>query len=623
MLTRKVACVDLTNGTVKVEEVPLEWRRKFLGGRGITAYLLNKLVTADMDPMSPDNPLIVGVGLLSGVPGFGTGRFSIGGLSPESGNLGESSIGGHFGAEMRMAGFDFIVVTGRSNIPCYLWVTNDRIEIHDARHLWGKDTWETQVQIRKDHRDERVRSIVIGPAGENLVQFACVLSGPKDAAGKTGMGCLMGSKNLKAVAARGSKDLRIAHPAELEKHFKEQIDILVTRKWARALGRLGTPLLLAVAGEGGWLSAKKEQERAVDKGEPMYAEKFLPYSHGMSACFGCAVHCRHRHYVKDGKYAGTRGEGPDNGMMGLNDTLGNRDPEAALYINNLSNRLGLGSGLSAMLSLAYELYQRGIITDKETGGPLVPGDVDAAVKLMADIAHRKGLGDVLADGSKALKRLPPESADHIHAIKGLLTTDSSGRAVKSFAFAQAVSTLGGHAHRNRPGIDVLGLPAEALKKLYGGYVSPSFRAYEGKALMIWWHEMLNSVCDGMGFCRFLTVFNSPNAPQYAEFADMARLAAGLEFTVDELKEIAERIYTTERLFLIKRGAGDRKDDALPERWFKEELKGGVAVDDILDREKFEQFLDEYYQHHGWDNNGHPTPELMKKLDLVGIAPANL
>lgn len=611
MLSRKIAYVDLAHGTVRQEEIPLEWRRQYLGARGINMSLLYRLTRSTTDPLGPENPLIFGVGLLTGSLGFGTGRFNITALSPTCGNLGDSNCGGHFGPHLKYAGFDHLVITGQSPTPVYLSVTNDRIEIKDAGRLWGKDTWETQRSIKEENRDERVQVAAIGPAGENLVRLACVMTGPKDAAGRTGLGAVMGSKKLKAVAVRGSKDITLAHPQELLAYSGEQTATLMTRKWIKALGRLGTPLLFSVAHHGGWVGNQPGQDPK--QSEALYADNLLPYSVGMAACGGCAVHCRHRHLIPKGRFAGTRGEGPEYGaVMGVGSEVGNFDLEAIIYASNLCNRLGLDVTLSGrMIEFAMELYREGIIDQDFVGRPLVGGDVEVLLETLEDMAYRRGFGDILADGPFALKRLPKEAAHYLCLIKNMPAGPPGWGVVRSFSMAMAVSSLPAHAHRNRPGIDVLQLPADVLEKLYGGPVSSDFREYEGKSRMVWWHEMLNAICDALGCCRFQTAFNSPNAPKYEEYRELIRLSAGLDFSIDELKEIGERTYTTERLLLSRFGVGSRKDDLLPERWTSEPGPGQ------LDKARHEEFLDEYYALHGWDSNGHPTAELMERLGIEG------
>ncbi len=621
----------MTAQTIVKEDVPVEWRQKYLGARGINNFLLYSLADPSIDPMGPDNPFIVGTGLFTGLPGFGTGRFNICAISPETGNYGDSNIGGHFGPEMKYAGFDHLVIRGKASSPVYLMITNNEIQIRDAKHLWGKDTWETQVALKKDCSDERVRAITIGVAGENLVRMAQIISGPKDAAGKFGLGCVMGSKNLKAIAARGTMDVTFSDPKGLLSYYKEQTDILMGRKWIDSLGKLGTPLMQRISysypryqGEayGGKKPAgldgkpddsrkpavaKREQAAAKSSAQGIgrvFAEDLLPYSVGMSACMGCAVHCRHRHLIKDGPYA-TRGEGPEWGMLGSG-----IDAKSTIYVADKCNLLGLRAD---KLRFAQSLLENGIISEDDIGYPLRQDNLEDKMALLEDIAHRRGFGDILADGSFALKRLPAEAAKYMPMIKNYPCNLSPG-GVKSFALQIGVSSLPTHIHRSRPGIDILGLPQEVFDKVYGRHIPTDYTSYEGRSYMIWWHEVLYAVCDSLGLCRFQTVFNSPNCPQYAEYSELIRLSLGWDMPVDELRQIGERIYTTERLLLGKFEVGSRADDYPPDSWFT-----GGREWARLDKDKYNTFLDEYYQLHGWGADGIPTKDSINKLEISEAA----
>ena len=620
ILCQKIAYIDLSRGTVDMEVVPLEWHRRFLGARGINMHLISRLTKADTDPLGPDNPLIIGLGLITGLPGFGSGRYNITALSPLTGpsknrpNIGDANIGGHFGHEMRHTGFDYLVITGQSPKPVYLLITNDHIEIKDASHLWGLDTWETQKVIQREHRDERMRSLCIGPAGENVARMACIITGPKDAAGGSGMGAVMGSKKLKAIAARGSKDLAVAHPDELLRYFQEQQDILMERKWIKALGRLGTPLMLAIAVAGGYGAGDEKtlMGKAKEEAKGVFAENLLPYSLGHSACAGCAVHCRHRYLVAEGPYAGARGEGPEYGALhALGLALRITDPKEVLYLNGLVNKLGLPTQTGIHVAQAIKLYEEGIIDDTMVDRPLKFGDIALYESLLNDIAYRRGIGDILADDKFGYDRLPPEAQKYrLSSIKGAHNVVDWGLTVREFVFGQITSSLPGHVHRSRTGLGVLGLPAEVMQKIYDGHpVSPDKHSFDGKAYMTWWHEILYAVCDAVGCCQFQTVMNSPNAPKYEEYSKLIYLATGLDMPVPYLREVGERIYTQERMLLWRFGFGEREHDRVPQGWIH-------SREQEEERKKFDGLLDEYYELHGWDATGHPRPETLKRLGLL-------
>jgi len=617
VLDRKIAFIDLTAGTTRITPIPLDLRKKFLGGRGINMALLSRFYSRDLDPFSPDNPLIFGAGLLSGTLGFGS-RASITSKSPESSHLGDANMGGDFGAELVKAGFGHLVITGKSPGPIYLLVEDGAVTIRDARGLIGLDTFETQRKIRHELGDERVRIACIGPAGENLVRFACVRSGLKNAAGRTGMGAVMGSKNLKAVAVRGTLDIKIGDPDGYLRYYLLQLRRLMATKWAAALGRQGTPLLFKYANAMGFLSVRNNQFTAVgERGRLLEAEALDAYSTGMLSCFGCPVHCRHRFAIGEGEYRGMTGEGPEYASIGsLGSKLGIFDLDRVLYAVDLCNRYGLDTiSLGTYLAWAMELYQRGLVGREVTGMTLEWGNGEAALELIRLIAERKGFGGILAEGPYASRVLGSASRKYLLAVKNFPIEMTDERLPKSFALGLATSSRGACHMRSRPSIDVIGLPEAVLRRIYGGPVSPDLASYSGKGRMVWWHELLNAVADSLGICRFQTVFSSPHALHYPQFSRLIALAAGLTATPSELKKAGERICTLERTMLARDGLS-RKDDTVPARYFDEPVPEGPARGAVLSREGFDPMLDEYYRLHGWDDDGVPKRDTLKRLELM-------
>jgi len=618
VLDRKIAFIHLHNGSIEIAPISLDLRRKFLGGRGVNMYLLSKFYSSSLDPFSPENPLIYGAGLLTGTLGFGS-RINITSKSPESGHLGDSNMGGDFGAELIKAGLSHLVITGKSKRPVYLFIKNGEIEIRDGQKLKGLDTVKTQKKIRLELGDEKVQVACIGPAGENLVRYSAIRSGMKNSAGRTGMGAVMGSKNLKAVAVRGSLDIKISDPKKYLKYYFTNMKKLMETKWVQALGKYGTPLLFQYANAMGFLSVRNNQYTTVgDQGHYLEAKALEPYSTGMLSCFGCPAHCRHRFSIEEGRYKGTKGEGPEYASIGsLGTKLGNLDLENIIYATELCNLYGLDTiSTGSYIAWAMELFQRGIIDQERTKVPLDWGDGASILELIHQIAQRKGFGNILAEGPFAKEVFGQASQDYLLEIKNLPIEMTDERLPKSFALGMATSTRGACHMRSRPSLDVLELPEEVLKKIYGGPVSNRFSSYSGKGRMVWWHELLNAVCDALGFCRFLTVFSSPHAPQYQQFSKLIALSTGLSFTPKDLRTIGERIYTLERMMLIKDGFS-RQDDTLPKRYFNEPISEGPAQGQVILRKEFNKILDKYYRLHGWDENGVPKKNTLKRLGIGG------
>jgi len=617
---RKAAYVDLTTGKIAAKPIPREVRQLFLGGRGIDMHLLYNHVKPEVDPLSPENVLFVGTGLLCGIPALGSGRCDIAAKSPITGGVGDSNIGGFFAPELRLAGFDHLVISGKAEKPVYLWINDGNVEIRDASHLWGKDTFETQDMIRDDNEDEEIKSLVIGVAGENLVRFANIMTGMKNSAGRTGMGCVMGSKNLKAIAARGTMDIEFSYPEELLDYCKEMNDMIMKTRWARAQSKWGSLIIYSNTNTTGLIRTRNFQLNRLDEGEDLEPENMDRYTIGMSGCYGCTVHCRHRYVLREGPYAPIFGEGPEYTSLGAFGTMIDcKKMETILVANHMVNKYGLDTlETGGLIAWAMELYEKEIIDGKDTAGlKLEWGDEEVLFELITQIAHRKGFGNVLADGFKtAIAKIGKGSEYYAIQIKGMSNLHSDERPTPSLALGIATSTRGADHLRSRPAIDLYGLPEEVLQEIYGAPVSSDYTSYEGKSRMVWWQELLYAVTDSLGICKYQTVFCAVHAPKWEEFTKLIQLATGMEFTKAQLMEAGERIYTTERMFNLREGFS-RKDDALPERYFKEPTPVGlpIAKGKKIDRDKFEKMLSEYYALHGWDENGLPKKETLEKLGL--------
>ncbi|MFX0148311.1 MAG: aldehyde ferredoxin oxidoreductase family protein [Candidatus Hodarchaeota archaeon] len=615
-----MAYINLTTKEITIKDIPKSIRTKFLGGRGINMYLLYNYLLPGIDPLSPENILLVGSGLLTGIPALGSGRCDIAAKSPITGAIGDSNIGGFFAPEMRMAGFDHLVITGKAEKPSYLFIHDDEIEILDADYIWGKDTFETQSLIRMKHGDEEIKSLVIGKAGENLVHFANIRTGMKNSAGRTGMGCVMGSKNLKALAARGTLDIKFAYPDELLLYSKEVIDKVMKNRYSRAASRWGTLVIYSTTNTTGLIRTRNFQLNQLEQGWDIEPEEMDKYTIGMSGCYGCPVSCRHRYTLKEGAFAPIFAEGPEYTSLGAFGTMVDcKKMETILIANHLVNKYGLDTlETGGLIAWAMELYEKGIINEKITDGlKLDWGNETVLFDLIKKIAYREGFGNILADGFKvAIAKIGKESKYYAIEVKGMSNLHSDERPTPSLALGIVTSTRGADHLRGRPAIDLYGLPEDFLEEIYGGKMSSDYRSYEGKSRMVWWQELLYAVTDSLGTCKFQTVFLAVHAPKWEEFSKLVYLASGMEFSVSELMQIGERIYTIERMFNNREGFS-RKDDNLPERYFEEATPIGLPrVQGLnIDREKFEKLLDEYYVLHGWDNNGVPTKETLEKLEL--------
>jgi len=630
-LNRKIAYIDLDKEEIKIEPIPVEWRKKFLGGRGLDAYLLYKNAPKGCDPLGPDNVAIISAGLLVGTMASASARTHVMAKSPLTNLLGSANMGGFFAPEMRWAGFDHFVIRGKANRPVYLYVRDGEIEIRDANKVWGAGVYDTQEIIRQELEDEETQILCIGQAGENLVRFATVMTGRKNAAGRTGMGAVLGSKNLKAIACRGSMDIELSRPEEALEYNKEVIDQVISTKVSQIMQRWGTGFIYGVTNTTGLVRTRNFQYNQLPNSEDIECENLDKYSIGVDGCFGCQVHCRHRYRIKEGEYAGTYAQGPEYTSQGaFGAEVGCRSMNTVLTGNHLVNDYGMDTlEVGSMIAWAMELYEKGIITDKDTNGlKLEWGNDDAVLETVKQMAFREGIGDILADGPlPAAKKIGPESMKYLIHVKGMSNLHSDERPTPSLALNVAVSSRGADHLRGRPAIDLYNLPSKVLDNVYrnpDGYEGPltnSYSEYEGKPRMVMWQELVYMAVDCLGVCKYHTVFLSPNHPSFTEFTKLIRLNTGLEFSELDLWNIANRCYTIERLYNLREGM-TRKDDWLVDRYFDEPTKLGlpVARGKTIDREKFTVMLDEYYKLHEWDKKGVPTAKLLEQLEISDLWP---
>ena len=643
-LNRKIGYIDLTSGHIETKAIPLDVRKKFIGGRGLDAYLLYNHTKKGCDPLGPDNVFIISGGLLCATLASATSRCHVMGKSPLTGLLGSANMGGFFTPEMAWAGFHHLVVKGKAKHPVYIYVHNGEIEIRDAREIWGKSVTDTQWAIREDLADQEVKSAVCGPAGENLVRYANVMTGIKNAAGRSGMGAVMGSKNLKAVAAKGTMDIQIAHPAEALEFNKRFIEQITGAKVNQTMGTLGTPFIWGATNSWGGVRCRNFQYNQceyADDIEPERLDEIAEETMGpyhMTGCFGCQVHCRAQYKIPEGPYAGRYDEGPDYTAQaafgGETDT-----PRATTVLvgNHLTNQYGVDNlEIGSTISWAMELYEEGILTNKDTDGvDLRFGNDEAVIEMIDRICFRKGyLGDLLAEGGiLASKKIGKGSFDYLIQVKGMQNLQSDERATPGLALNIATASRGSDHLRSRPAIDLYHLPEDVLRRIYSnpvpydGPLSSKHTAYEGKAWPVFWQENCFMGVDCLGICKYHTTFLGATLPNYEDWSKVLYYNCGLEMTPEELWQASWRANMMERLFNLREGLQRedlKKGDMLNHRYFDEPAKRGApgVIGQHLDKEKFRKMIDEFYEYKGLDKEGNPKPEVLKELGL-GNEPSHL
>lgn len=593
----KLLRVNLTAGTCTVEKINEAWARDFIGGRGLASKYLCDEVAPTVDPTGPDNKLIFAVGPLTGTYGAANGRYMVVTKSPLTGTIASSNSGGYFPSELRYAGYDLIIFEGKSPYPVYLQIHNQNVKLADAAFLWGKSTAQTEDLIRqKFHGDAKVACI--GPAGENGVHFANIMNDKHRAAGRSGVGLVMGIKNLKAVAVRGNGGVKIADPIAYRAAALDSYGLLKANPvTSQGLPALGTPVLVNIINQSGAMPTNNFQFDTFDGAEDISGEKLVEtYLKRNKSCMGCIIGCGRVTKLSNDKYQGS-GEGPEyETIWALGAACGVRDLAAVTKANYLCNEYGMDTiTAGSTVACAMELFEKGLISEQEVGMPIPFGDGDAMVKLIELAGKNEGFGKKIALGSYRLAEsygVPELSM----TVKKLEFPAYDGRGLQGMALQYATSNRGAcHVRGYLVSPEILGLPEK---------LDP--QTIEGKASWTKIFQDFTAVVDSAGICLFTTF--GIGAPQVTRFYNAA---TGTNCTDEEIMQIGERIWNLERKFNLKAGI-DPAQDTLPKRLLSEPiadgpLKGAVA--------RLPEMLPEYYQLRGWSAKGIPTAEKLKSLGL--------
>lgn len=589
--------VDLSKDKITEEKIGEKTIQKFLGGRGLGVKILYDETKAGMDAFDAENRVIFMTGYATGTPVPLSGRFHVVTKSPLTGGIGDSNCGGQFGPKLRFAGYEGIIFQGKADEPVYLYIEDGHAELKDASRMWGKGTWTTEDMIREEvGRD--VNIVSIGPAGENKVMQAAIINDKHRAAGRTGVGAVMGSKNLKAIAVKGNRKPEIQDEAKL-KEAVENIRKIVRENpvTGESLPKYGTAVLVNIINETGGFPTRNFRtgvfEKAADISGERIAETVLVKK---KACWGCIVACGRVSRVKTPPYQ-VDGEGPEyETAWSLGAMCGINDLNAVTKAHNLCDDMGMDPiSFGSTVACAMELYEKGKIPEEKLGGMTLEwGNPQTIVELAWRTAYRDGFGDEIAMGAKRLAAkygMPELSMD----VKGLELPAYDPRAYKGHGLGYATSNRGGcHLRAYLIAPEVLGIP-EKLDPL-----TP-----QGKAEWVRIFQDLFCVVDSMVICKFTTF-----AIGAEEFVSVTNPIMGWDWTADDIMKVGERIYNLERLYINREGF-DGKDDTLPKRLLEEPMPEGAAKGHVVE---LQQMLEEYYRIRGWVN-GKPTEEKLKELDI--------
>jgi len=613
----KILRINLTKGEAKTVDLDKSLAHRFLGGRGFNSKLLYDAVGPDTDPLGPENMLMFATGPLVGTMFPTASRFNVSAKSPQTGILGDTNAGGHFASEMKCAGYDQIVLKGRSGSPGYVYVNDGEVEFRDASHLRGKDVYETDDIIKDDLGDRRVQTAIAGPAAENGVKFAGVFANLMRAASRTGMGTVMASKGVKALAIRGTGSIEVAHPKKFERLVDEITEEIYSHEQYEGRRRMGTTRILLMANAMGFLPTRHYTsgifEHAEEVSGERLAEEFNVKSRG---CFACTIPCSRFYVVREGRFAGLYGEGPEYEAQGsLTARTGNRELELALKANDMCNRLGMDIlTVSECISWAMELYEKGMLTREETDGlDLSWGNGDAMLTLIEKISRREGFGDVLADGSKAAAMKLGKGLDLTMQVKGLDLIMADPRGLKGFGLGYAVASRGGDHLRSEPFLELNDDPAIG-EEMFGVPEATLRLADKGKGKLISFFEDWNAVIDALEPCK--NIMQNMEILTFDRASEVIEATTGMRMTPAEVRLVGTRIINIERAFNVREGMR-RRDDSLPRRFREEPLTEGASSGTVFDQEPM---LDEYYTERGWDlKTGVPRRETLEGLGLSKAA----
>lgn len=611
-LMGKILRVNLTQWKISEEAIPEEMAKKFLGGRGIASKYLFDEIKPGIDPLGPKNKLIFMSGLLTGTPSPSAARYSVVAKSPLTHIWAQSNSGGRWGVDLKRSGFDGIIFEGISKKPACLVIDNGKAELRDAGDLWGKNVSETTGMLQET-LGEKFNVACIGIAGEKLVKYAAIMNDLHRAAGRCGLGAVMGSKRLKAIAVKGTKEIKIANKKAFQEVTKKQYELLGESILGAGLQGYGTTLVLDIVNVCGGLPTRNWQTGVCSFAEEINGEalneKILVRDVG---CYACPIKCGRDTKIKKGPYKGQKGEGPEYETIAFFGSMcDNPDLESIAMANYLCNDYGLDTiSCGSTIAFTMECFENGIITKEDAGGLEIRfGDAEMIMALVHKIARRDGVGDLLAEGTRIMaQKLGQDSERFAMHVKGLELPAYDSRAAKITGLAFATANRGGdHVTGYVQGPTFLASPFLVIED---SEIEDPLKENPEETKVVKDLEDALTIFDTIGCCKFMGM-----ASDAQEISETIASVTGREFGVKAFREIGERIYNLERAFNIREGL-TRADDTLPRRLLEDPLPEGPAEGHV---NHLEILLDPYYQLRGWDKtNGTPTPEKLRELGLEDV-----
>jgi len=619
----KLLRVNLTTGKVS-EESAAEFEERFIGGRGVGAWILFNEMKTETKPLDPESIMAFSAGPLTGTDFPGAGRLSIESKNCNTKGVNWTNMGGYFGSELKKAGWSYVILEGKAETPVYLSIQDDKVAIRDAAHLWGADVWDTENIIRAEG-DAPLQIASIGIAGENLVPMAIVVTNRARAAGSGGVGAIMGSKNLKAIAVKGTKEVPVADAARLEALVEKITPRLMNSELIKAFRAVGTVGAYETHGNNAGIFPYRNTQ---DDFYPNIESSGIAFSNWkktgeyQETCALCPIQCdRHILEADEEPYKGVKTQIPNsNTQYAFGSRVDMRSPSNIMKAYELISRYGLDNDQVAVaISWAFECYDKGLLTKGDTDGlDLTWGNDAAAIALIRKIATRDGFGRLLGEGSKkAAEAIGKGSEYYSINLKGQDNLDGI-RACKGWSLGETVSLRGGRHLDGSPTTEFSPqVPPEVGEQLYGVPTAFEPTTYDGKGKLVSWYTRFKAAVDALGVCYFTSWWLSPEFCGPDDYAEAFSAVTGKEISGEQLMEVGRRIYNVEKAFNTLHAGFTRKDDYPPEIYMKEPIKAGPYQGELITQKGQDKMLDEYYEVHGWDKR--TGWQLRETLDSLGLS----
>lgn len=619
-ITGKILRVNLSSNKIKVENN--KFAERWISGRALSSWILLDETDPETKWNDPENYLIFGVGGLVGSIAPAASRTNVDTINVFNNAKGSSNFGGHFSQEIKYAGFDQIIIEGKSDKPVYLWISDEKAEIRDAKKIWGQTTYKTEEILKNELNDNKIEVASIGPSGENLVKGSSIIADCGRAAGGSGVGCVMGDKKLKAIVVRGHLPIKVAYPDEFLERAYQAFQKIITRPIAKLL-KTKTLAGMVYNDSERWddlwelmHTVKNSQDvhwSREQRAEIMGKEGVPKFIKKLQACYLCPVGCQPYSEINEGEYKGTKGLGYWINSVMWSGKMDVTNPNSSLYYHIRSNQLGLdGDNISVVISWAFEAYEKGLLTKEDTDGlELTWGNYKAMNELQEKIVKREGIGELLADGViAAAKKLGKNSEKFAITQKGQDTLDPY-RVSKGWSLACATSPIAGRHMRGSVNVPMAFGPKGVKFNPY---------SYEDQPPIVFWELRAKEIEDILGVCVYVGTWSGVYALEPSDYVELANLAFGTNLTEEEFMLLGQKGYNLEKAFNTIHAGFTREDDLPHRRFFEDPILSGPHKGETLDKEKYNKMLDQFYELHGWDKKtSWQTRETLESLGLKDVA----